>query len=117
MIAFLGMGLLGSGFVRALLERGDEVQVWNRSAGKAAALESAGAVACVDPASAVRGAEPVLTVDDLCVEGAPSGVSFQAFPGEILGFAGLIGSTEFCGFQGVSRGGAKETGYADQHST
>jgi len=79
MIAFLGMGLLGSGFVRALLERGDEVQVWNRSAGKAAALESAGAVACVDPASAVRGAERIhLTLSD---DAAVDDVLEQARPG------------------------------------
>lgn len=34
MIAFLGMGLLGSGFVRALRARGEEVQIWNRSRSK-----------------------------------------------------------------------------------
>jgi ribose transport system ATP-binding protein len=39
-----------------------------------------------------RGSEPVLEVQDLRVAGAPSGLSFSAFPGEILGFAGLIGS-------------------------
>src|SRR5262245_42175620 len=37
-IAFFGMGLLGSNFVRALRRRGEEVRVWNRSAGKARAL-------------------------------------------------------------------------------
>jgi ribose transport system ATP-binding protein len=35
---------------------------------------------------------PMLKVQDLLVPGAPAGVSFTAFPGEILGFAGLIGS-------------------------
>jgi ribose transport system ATP-binding protein len=33
-----------------------------------------------------------LVVDDLIVPGAPAGVSFQARRGEIVGFAGLIGS-------------------------
>jgi ribose transport system ATP-binding protein len=33
-----------------------------------------------------------LEVTDLLVEGAPAGVSFQARRGEILGFAGLVGS-------------------------
>jgi ribose transport system ATP-binding protein len=37
-------------------------------------------------------AEPVLAVEDLVVEGAPGPVSFEAFRGEILGFAGLVGS-------------------------
>ncbi|MBD0288676.1 MAG: NAD(P)-dependent oxidoreductase, partial [Flavisolibacter sp.] len=32
MKAFLGMGLLGSNFVRAMLQKGEEVQVWNRTA-------------------------------------------------------------------------------------
>ncbi|WP_437963453.1 sugar ABC transporter ATP-binding protein [Sorangium sp. So ce260] len=36
--------------------------------------------------------EPVLVVSDLLVPGAPAGVSFTALGGEILGFAGLIGS-------------------------
>jgi ribose transport system ATP-binding protein len=41
--------------------------------------------------SAVRG-ELALEVRDLWVEGAPAGVSFDAHRGEILGFAGLVGS-------------------------
>ncbi|XXT14684.1 sugar ABC transporter ATP-binding protein [Sorangium sp. So ce429] len=36
--------------------------------------------------------EPVLVVSDLLVPGAPAGVSFTARRGEILGFAGLVGS-------------------------
>ena len=35
---------------------------------------------------------PVLTVDSLRVPGTRAGVSFSARPGEILGFAGLVGS-------------------------
>jgi ribose transport system ATP-binding protein len=34
----------------------------------------------------------VLEVDQLRVQGAPGGVSFSAYAGEVLGFAGLIGS-------------------------
>jgi ribose transport system ATP-binding protein len=37
-------------------------------------------------------ADPVLEVQDLIVPGAPAGASFTALPGEILGFAGLVGS-------------------------
>jgi len=36
--------------------------------------------------------EPVLSVEDLHVPGTPAGVSFTVAPGEILGFAGLVGS-------------------------
>ena len=59
MVAWLGTGLLGSGFVRALLKRGEEVHVWNRSKGKAQALEADGAKAFADPAEAVRDATRV----------------------------------------------------------
>jgi len=56
MIAFFGMGMLGSGFVRALRRRGEEVQVWNRTHAKAQALDAEGAKAFADPAEAARGA-------------------------------------------------------------
>jgi 3-hydroxyisobutyrate dehydrogenase len=65
MIAFLGMGLLGSNFVRALRQRGETVHVWNRSPERAQALVAAGAVAFADAADAVRGATRVhLTLSD-----------------------------------------------------
>jgi 3-hydroxyisobutyrate dehydrogenase len=70
MIAFLGTGLLGSGFVRAALGRGEAVNVWNRTAEKAKALEAHGAKAFGDPAEAVRGAARVHLVlsDDAAVD-------------------------------------------------
>ncbi len=65
MIAFFGMGLLGSNFVRALRRRGEAVQVWNRTEAKARALEADGARAFADPVEAVRGAERLhLTLSD-----------------------------------------------------
>ena len=65
MIAFFGMGLLGSNFVRALRKRGEEVHVWNRSPEKAKALEAEGAKAFEHPADAARGAARVhLTLSD-----------------------------------------------------
>ena len=79
MISFLGMGLLGSNFVRALRERGEPVQVWNRTAHKAAPLEAVGATVCNDPASAVRGAHRIhLTLSD---DAAVDDVLEQARPG------------------------------------
>nr|HEX4316424.1 NAD(P)-binding domain-containing protein [Kofleriaceae bacterium] len=70
MIAFLGMGLLGSNFVRALRRRNLDVQVWSRDAAKAKALAADGAIPCADPAAAARGASRVhLTlVDDAAVD-------------------------------------------------
>ena len=69
-IAFLGTGLLGSGFVEAALKRGEQVAVWNRTGAKAEALGKLGADVAKDPASAVRGAERVHLVlkDDAVVE-------------------------------------------------
>ncbi len=50
------MGLLGSNFVKALLNKGIAVNVWNRTAGKAKALESLGAQAFEQVQDAVAGA-------------------------------------------------------------
>jgi 3-hydroxyisobutyrate dehydrogenase len=58
-IAFLGAGLMGSGFVKRLLDKGHEVRVWSRNPARAAALLSAGAKACTSAAEAVRGAERI----------------------------------------------------------
>ena len=79
MIAFFGTGLLGSGFVRALLRRGESVHVWNRTADKARALEAYGARAFDDPADAARGAERVhLSLSD---DAAVNDVLERALPG------------------------------------
>lgn len=59
MIAFLGTGLLGSGFVQHLLATGPAVTIWNRTADKAAPLVEAGARLAETPAEAVAGAERI----------------------------------------------------------
>jgi 3-hydroxyisobutyrate dehydrogenase len=53
MIAWLGTGLLGSGFVRALYKRGHQVSVWNRTGAKAALLSNCANV-CDSAAAAVK---------------------------------------------------------------
>lgn len=70
-IAFLGTGLMGSGFVRRLLANGEEVAVWNRSADKALALEAHGARAFGDAAQAIAGADRIHLAlsDDAAVDG------------------------------------------------
>jgi len=70
-IAWLGTGLLGSGFVKAALRRGNTVRVWNRSAAKLEPLKALGALPCATPAEAVAGAERVhlCLSDDAAVDG------------------------------------------------
>ncbi len=58
-IAWLGTGLLGSGFVKAALGRQQTVRVWNRTASKAEPLRAAGAFLASTAAEAVAGAERV----------------------------------------------------------
>lgn len=65
MKAFLGMGLLGSNFVKAMLKRGESLNVWNRTASKATALEQVGAKAFENAADAVKNADRIhLTLKD-----------------------------------------------------
>ncbi|NLR58669.1 NAD(P)-dependent oxidoreductase [Chitinophaga polysaccharea] len=78
MIAFLGIGLLGSNFVRALINKGNSVQVWNRTTSKATALEAYGAKAFADVTAAVKGASRIHitlkddhTVDEVLAAAAP----------------------------------------------
>lgn len=79
MIAFLGTGLLGGNFTRALLAKGEQVQVWNRTIEKAKALEQYGAKVADNPAEAVKGTDRIHIVvsDDAAVEE----VLAQAEPG------------------------------------
>jgi len=60
-IAFLGTGLMGTGFIRHARANGLTVRAWNRSAAKAQALAAAdsGVTACATVAEAVRGAERI----------------------------------------------------------
>jgi len=79
MVAFLGTGLLGANFSRALLKRGEKVHVWNRTAEKAKALESEGAKAFDNVADAVKGADRIhLTLSD---DNAVNEVLEKASPG------------------------------------
>jgi 3-hydroxyisobutyrate dehydrogenase len=86
MIAFLGMGLLGSNFARAALRRGEQVHVWNRSVARSRPLEADGARVFTDAAGAVRGASRVHIAlsDDAAVEAvlAQAGPGFE--PGAII---------------------------------
>ena len=72
------MGLLGSNFVRAMIDKGGSVNVWNRTASKAMALEQYGAKAFTSPADAVKGADTIhltlkddSTVDEVLAQAQP----------------------------------------------
>jgi 3-hydroxyisobutyrate dehydrogenase len=114
MIAFFGMGLLGSNFVRAMRKRGEVVHVWNRSAEKARALESVGAKAFDDPAAAARGAARVhVTLSD---DAAVDEVLERARPGLDAGVV-LVDHTTTSPSGTASRAARwAERGYAFQHA-
>ena len=70
MKAFLGMGLLGSNFVKAMLQKGEKVRIWNRTAYRAKALEEYGAKAFENANEAVQDADiiHVTLKDDATVD-------------------------------------------------
>ena len=86
MKAFLGMGLLGSNFVKAMLQKGDTVKVWNRTAAKAKALEQYGAKAFDNIDEAVQGAKiiHVTLKDDATVDEVLTAASKGFQPGAII---------------------------------
>ena len=78
-IAFLGIGNMGAPMSRCLLRGGHQVTVWNRSPGKAKALEQDGAKVAGSVQEAVEGARAIFTMltdDKACREvwTGPSGV-------------------------------------------
>ncbi|SHF55943.1 3-hydroxyisobutyrate dehydrogenase [Cnuella takakiae] len=84
--AFLGTGLLGSGFIRAMLQRGDTVQVWNRTTARAQALETFGAKVCSEVTDAVSGAGRIhITLkDDASVDEVLEAARTGFAPGAII---------------------------------
>lgn len=86
MIAFLGTGLMGAGFVRAFLARGENVTVWNRTRSKAEALAADGARVADSPANAVRGASRVhlSLLDDAAVDDVLAQLLAGLEPGAII---------------------------------
>lgn len=86
MKAFLGTGLLGSGFVKAMLKKGEEVQVWNRTASKAKELEAFGAKAFEAAADAAKGATVIHIAlkDDASVDDVLQAASAGFEPGVVI---------------------------------
>ena len=61
-IAFLGIGIMGTGMVRSLLRNGHDVTVWNRHEEKAKPLAADGARVESSSAAAVADADVVITM-------------------------------------------------------
>ncbi|WP_052852534.1 NAD(P)-dependent oxidoreductase [Streptomyces avicenniae] len=59
-VAVLGLGVMGGGIARRLLDQGLPLTVWNRSPGRAAELADLGATVAPTPAEAARDADLVL---------------------------------------------------------
>jgi 3-hydroxyisobutyrate dehydrogenase len=101
MIAFLGTGLLGSNFTRALIERGETVHVWNRTPDRAKALEPEGAKAFASAAAAVQGADRVhiavsddAAVDSVLAAARPTGLVIDHTTTSIAGALQRIARTD-----------------------
>ena len=69
-IAIIGIGAMGAGAARRLLDQGRRVVVWNRTRSKVAPLLERGATAAESPREAAAGAEIVITflADDRTLE-------------------------------------------------
>lgn len=77
-VALLGVGIMGRGMGHSILRAGLPLRVWNRTQGKAEALEPDGAFVAATPSEAVRGADVIVTmladgdtVADVMTEAAP----------------------------------------------
>ncbi|PZF71783.1 NAD(P)-dependent oxidoreductase [Taibaiella soli] len=86
MIAFLGMGLLGSNFVRAMINKGEQVNVWNRTTARATAMEQYGAKAFANITDAVKDADVVHIVvkDDAAVNEVLAAAKSALKPGAMI---------------------------------
>src|SRR3954463_12573979 len=61
-VAFLGLGIMGSGMARRLLANGFPLAVFNRNAKKATAFADAGARVATSPRDAASGAEVIISM-------------------------------------------------------
>ena len=66
-VGFIGLGIMGSGMARNLLEKGHDVVVWNRTPSRTEPLVTAGAVAGQSPADVARRCPIVM----ICVSDTP----------------------------------------------
>lgn len=88
-VAFLGLGLMGTGMARRILDAGFPLTVYNRSASKAAPFAASGARVAESPADAAKDAQVIMSMvadDDVsrAVWLGENGALAAAAPGTIL---------------------------------
>ena len=88
-IGFIGLGIMGQGMVRNLLDKGFVVYIWNRTHGKMDPFIELGAIAASSPADVASHADVIIT----CVSDTPdvehvmlqsNGVMFGVKPGNLV---------------------------------
>ena len=88
-IGFIGLGIMGQGMVRNLLDKGFVVYIWNRTHGKMDPFIELGAIAASSPADVASHADIIIT----CVSDTPdvehvmlqsNGVMFGVKPGNLV---------------------------------
>ena len=99
-IAFLGLGIMGSGMAANLIKAGFAVTVYNRTAAKTEPLVAQGARAAATPREAAQGAECIISMvadDDASREEAGASVHWTPVRAWTLdlGGAGLISESGF----------------------
>lgn len=74
-VGFIGLGRMGQGMARRILDAGHDLAVYNRSADKTAALAATGAKVATSIAAAVEAREVVITMlaDDAALEAVAQG--------------------------------------------
>jgi 3-hydroxyisobutyrate dehydrogenase len=61
-VAFLGLGVMGSGMAARLIDAGFQLSVWNRSPGRAEPLQRRGAAVAASPAQAAARADVIVSM-------------------------------------------------------
>jgi 3-hydroxyisobutyrate dehydrogenase-like beta-hydroxyacid dehydrogenase len=74
-LGFLGLGKMGAGMAARLIETGNDLVVWNRTAARTAPLVELGATAAQTPAEVAERADTIITMlnDDASAESVYSG--------------------------------------------
>src|SRR6516164_11552983 len=85
-VGVAGLGRMGAAIAARLIETGNTVTVWNRSADKCAPLAAAGASVAANPAALAGAADTILTiVTDAAAVDAIYGGSSGLISGSVAG--------------------------------
>jgi 3-hydroxyisobutyrate dehydrogenase-like beta-hydroxyacid dehydrogenase len=85
-VGFIGLGRMGQGMARRILDAGHDLTVYNRSADKSAAIAAAGAKVASSIAAAAEGREVLITMlsDDNALEAVAQGGLLKALPKDAI---------------------------------